>query len=77
MVRAFKFPADELDGLRSELSQDGLDTFQAAELIAAFLAAHGYGVSNAAARVAASRIAPLGCKLPLLQEELEKLAWVM
>jgi hypothetical protein len=72
-----RFTPEDLDALRAELLQSGLDSFQAAELLAAFLSARGYGVSNSDARTAASRIEALGCNLPLLQEELEKLAWVM
>jgi hypothetical protein len=77
MTEFQKFPDDELDKLRADLQRSGLDTFQAAELIAAFLSARGYGVSTVDARTAASRIEALGYKLPLLQKELEGLAWVM
>jgi hypothetical protein len=72
-----KFPQDELKCLRDELRQAGVDTFQSAELLAAFLIQHGYGVSNHEARVAAARIEQVGFALPLMQEELEKIAWVM
>jgi hypothetical protein len=72
-----KFPADELKTLRDELRQGGMDSFQSAELLAAFLTQHGYGVSNHEARVAAARIEQVRFALPLMQEELEKIAWVM
>ena len=72
-----KFPKDQLQTLRTELLQSGLDSFQAAELLAGFLKQHGYGVSSAEARTAAVRIEGIGCTLPRLQEELEKLAFVM
>jgi hypothetical protein len=72
-----KFPESELTSLREELRQSGLDSFQAAELLLAFLAARGYGVSNHEARFAAARIESVRCSLPRLQEELERLAWVM
>lgn len=72
-----KFTVADLSSLRDELTQSGLDSRQAAELIGAFLNARGYGVSNHAARSAASRIESLGCSLKLMQEELEKLARVM
>lgn len=72
-----KFPQDELKTLRDELRQSGVDSFQSAELLAAFLVQHGYGVSNHQARVAAARIEQVGFALPLMQEELEKIAWVM
>ena len=72
-----KFPVAELNALREELRQSGLDSFQAAELLLAFLGARGYGVSSQEARDAATRIETLGCSLPMLQQELERLAWVM
>jgi hypothetical protein len=72
-----KFPVSELNTLRDELRHSGFDSFQAAELLLAFLAARGYGVSNHEARDAATRIESLGCTVPMLQQELERLAWVM
>ena len=72
-----KFPASDLSTLREELMQSGLDSWQAAELITAFLSGRGYGVSNHAARSAASRIESFGCSLKSMQEELENLALVM
>ncbi len=72
-----KFPQDELKCLRDELRQGLMDSFQSAELLAAFLIQHGYGVSNHEARVAAARIERVGFALPRMQEELEKIAWVM
>jgi len=72
-----KFTATDLSFLREELLQSGLDCWQAAELISAFLNVRGYGVSNHAARHAASRIESVGCSLKSMQEELEKLALVM
>jgi hypothetical protein len=72
-----KFTATDLSSLREELTQSGLDSWQAAELIGAFLNVRGYGVSHHAARGAASRIESYGCSLKAMQEELEKLALVM
>ncbi len=72
-----KFPTDELMTLREELRQSGIDCFQSAELLAAFLVQHGYGVSQRDARIAASRIEQVNFALPRMQEELEKLAWMM
>ena len=72
-----KFTATDLSFLREELMQSGLDSWQAAELISSFLNVRGYGVSNHAARGAASRIESVGCSLKCMQEELEKLALVM
>jgi hypothetical protein len=72
-----KFPAADLSGLRDDLLQSGLDTWQAGDLISTFLAGRGYGVSNVSARNAASRIGADGCSLERIQEECEKLALVM
>ena len=72
-----KFPEAELSGLREELLKAGLDSWQSAELITGFLAAHGYGVSRQDARTAVSHMESIGCSLKCLQAELEKLAHVM
>jgi len=72
-----KFPIADLSGLRDELMQSGLDSWQAADLITAFLSVRGYGVSTDAARTAASRIESVGCTIQCMQEEFEKLAQVM
>jgi len=71
------FADTELSLLRDELLRSGLDSWQAAELIGAFLATRGYGVSNDDARNAATRIESLGCNLECMREELQKLAQVM
>lgn len=72
-----QFPEADLAGLREELLKSGLDSWQAAELISGFLAAHGYGVSTQEARTAALNMDAVGCSLKCLQAELEKLARVM
>jgi hypothetical protein len=72
-----KFAMTDLSSLRDELTQSGLDSWQAGELISAFLNTRGYGVSNHAARGAACRIESFGRSLKSMQEELEKLAFVM
>ena len=72
-----KFAEADLSGLRDDLLQSGLDSWQAADLISSFLAGRGYGVSTQAARKMAARIEMRGCTLPCIQEELEKLAMVM
>jgi hypothetical protein len=72
-----KFAEADLSGLRDDLLRSGLDSWQAADLISSFLSGRGYGVSNHAARKAASRLESHGCSLKCIQEELEKLAMVM
>lgn len=74
-LRSFAF--DDLSTLRDELRQNGLDMWQAGELISAFLVGRGYGVSNDEARTAASRLESVGCDLQSMQEELSRLALVM
>ena len=76
-IQVEQFPEADLAGLREELMKAGLDSWQAAELIQGFLAAHGYGVSTQEARLAASHMESIGCSLKCLQAELEKLAHVM
>ena len=71
-----QFPPDQLQNLRTELRQSGLDSFQAGELVLAFLVQHGYGVSHEEARKAASRIESVNFSLPRLQEELERIAYI-
>ena len=71
-----KFPIADLSGLREELMQSGLDSWQAAELISAFLSGRGYGVSSDDALGAASRIESVGCSIQCMQEEFERIALV-
>lgn len=72
-----KFAEADLFGLREELIKSSLDSWQAADLLSSFLSGRGYGVSNHAARTAASRLESNRCSLQCIQEELEKLALVM
>ncbi len=72
-----KFPVPELVELREGLLRNGLDSWQAAELISSFLAGRGYGVSRQSAREAVSRMEGIGCSVHCMQAELEKLAMVM
>jgi hypothetical protein len=76
-ARVERFADADLTGLREDLMKSGLDSWQAADLISSFLSGRGYGVSNHAARKAASRLESRSCSLKCIQEELEKLAMVM
>lgn len=69
-----KFAASDLIALRSDLLQSGVDSFQAAELVANFLSGRGYGVSHDDARGVASTIEGVGCTLECIQAELERVA---
>jgi hypothetical protein len=72
-----KFSARELQNLRNEMLQSGMDSWQAAEVLSGFLTGRGYGVSAEHARKAITRIEGLGCNLDCMQRELENLAFVM
>ncbi len=71
------FDKTDLESLRSELLQSGLDIWQAGELVSSFLAARGYGVSAGDARSVASRIESESCSLESMRHELGKLALFM
>ena len=71
-----KFNVTELAALRSDLLQGGIDSREAAELLQVFLMGRGYGVSQEAARDAASRVEGSGCSLDVIQQELESIALV-
>ena len=71
------FSQEDLEALRRELLQAGLDTWQAGELITSFLAARGYGVSAGEARTVAGRIESASCSLDCMRQELHQLAFVM
>ena len=72
-----KFPIEDLSGLRDELMQSGLDSWQAADLISSFLAGRGYGVSHDQARTVVNKIDTVACSFERMQKELESLAFVM
>ena len=72
-----KFAATDLVELRRELKQSGLDSWQAAELISAFLSGRGYGVDSDDLRHATTRIDTFFGSIQHMQEELEKVAFYM
>lgn len=72
-----KFPTLELQELREGLLQQGLDSWQAADLISSFLAGRGYGVSRQSARDVLLRADGISHSLDGIQAELEKIAMVM
>ena len=76
-LTAEKFTPSDLMGLRSELLQCGLDSFQAADILTSFLSGRGYGISSQEARHVASKIEGLGCKPEHIQRELDRVARVM
>ena len=72
-----KFAVTELAGLRTELLQSGVDSWQAAELVTAFLSGRGYGADPATVREAVLRLEGNACSLECMQQELESVAYVM
>jgi hypothetical protein len=75
--RIEKFPVGELVELRTELLQSGVDSFQAAELVTAFLSGRGYGVDSTVVRDTAVRLEGNSCPIECMQQELERIAYVM
>lgn len=75
--RIEKFSVSELSDLREELQQSGLDSWQAAEVLSAFLTDHGYGVNQTRARDAVTRMESSGCSYECMQTEIERVALVM
>ena len=75
--RVEKFQVAELSGLRTELLQAGMDSWQAAELVKTFLMGHGYGADPAMVREAVLRLEMNSCSVERMQSELEQVAYVM
>lgn len=72
-----KFTPADLVTLRGELLRSGVDSFQAAEIVASFLSGRGYGISSQEARGVASRIEVPGVTAEGIQAELERVALAM
>lgn len=72
-----KFTPSDLLTLRGELLRSGVDSFQAAEIVASFLSGRGYGISSQEARGVASRIEVPGVTAEGIQAELERVALAM
>lgn len=71
-----KFSAAELTSLRNELLRGQLDSWQAADLAANFLAGHGYGASAEKLREAIASIEMSRCSIDCLQAALEGVAYI-
>jgi hypothetical protein len=69
-----QFSANDLQGLRSDLLQTNVDSFQAAELVVSFLSGRGYGISSDEARGLASRMEAPGFSVESMQAEMERVA---
>ncbi|HEX6770441.1 MAG TPA: hypothetical protein VF126_00345 [Acidobacteriaceae bacterium] len=71
-----KFSAAELSNLRNELFRGQLDSWQAADLAANFLAGHGYGANAENLREAIGGLEISRCSLDCLQSALEGVAYI-
>lgn len=71
-----KFSAAELTNLRNELLRGQLDSWQAADVAANFLAGHGYGASAENLREAITGIEMSRCSIDCLQAALEGVAYI-
>jgi hypothetical protein len=71
-----KFSATELTNLRNELLRGQLDSWQAADLAANFLAGHGYGASAENLRQAITGLEVSRCSIDCLQAALEGVAYI-
>ena len=72
-----KFSATDLMTLRHDLLSSGVDSFQAAEIVASFLTGRGYGISPMEARSVVCAIEVPGATPERIQAELERGARVM
>jgi hypothetical protein len=71
-----KFSHAELTNLRTELIRGQLDSWQAADLTANFLAGHGYGANTENLRALIANMEMSRCTLDCLQNALEAVAYV-
>jgi|ERR1700734_2210486 hypothetical protein len=76
-TRIEKFPVAELTGLRTELLNAGVDSFQAAQMVTIYLSGRGYGVDSALVHEAVLRFEGNACSVECMQQELERVAFVM
>jgi hypothetical protein len=72
-----KFSSTELIRLRNELLHSGLDSWQAADIISGFLSGRGYGANTMQLRSSMLYFEGSASSLERMQEELEKIAFVM
>lgn len=72
-----KFSASEVADLRLELSKSAVDSWQAADIVCDFLSGRGYGVSSQQVRDVLMRVNGGARNFARMQEELEKVAYVM
>lgn len=71
------FAAAELLALQCDLQQTCIDSWQARDLLAAFLNGRGYGVDGERIRESLWRLERANCNVEAMQTELERVALVM
>jgi hypothetical protein len=72
-----KFTPDELAELRCKLMKAKVDSWQAADMVASFLAGRGYGVNSNQMRSAVAQLAARRGSPERMQAVLETIAFVM
>jgi hypothetical protein len=72
-----KFTENDLANLRNKLMKSKIDSWQAADVVATFLAGRGYGVNANAMRKAVARTDNLRSSREAMQKVLETVAFVM
>jgi len=72
-----KFSMSELTNLRNELLESPIDSWQAANVVSAFLVGRGYGADVVAIRDAVSRLDAFSGSTDAMQDALESMAYVM
>jgi hypothetical protein len=72
-----KFSVSELANLRSELLEYRSDSWQAADVVSAFLVGRGYGVDPATVRTAVGGMDGFSGSMHAMQAALEAVAFVM
>jgi hypothetical protein len=75
--RVEKFSASELTDLRTGLLQSGIDSIQARQVLASFLAGRGYGADSERLRDAVLHLEGGCASVDCIQRELERVALVM
>lgn len=72
-----KFAETDLESLRMQLMQAGIDSWQAADVLSDFLTGRGYAVSPQRARDAIARLEGTQRDLDSMRLELERVALMM
>ncbi len=74
---AERFSPAELLGLQCDLQQIDVDSWQASEMLAAFLNGRGYGVDTVLVQESLLRLELSNCDVDSMQDELQRVALVM